>query len=82
MTVIGDFATKQKAFNERLGTAIGGLTDDIAALNKKIGELQRTTGNMTPENEALLDELQAQGEAMATKLEALDALTPPAPPVG
>jgi len=80
MTAISDFAASQAAFNTRMDTAISGLRDDIDALNAKIDELQNTSGGITPEDQMLLDDLQAQGDAMAVKLEALDNLTPPAVP--
>lgn len=80
MSKIGDFANKQKAFHERQDTAIQGLIADVAALNAKIQELQNTPGEITPEDQVLLDDLQARSEAVATKLEALDAQTPPATP--
>jgi hypothetical protein len=81
MTVIGDFAARQREFNDRMDAAISGLTEDIATLNAKILELQTSPGTITPEDQALLDELQARGETISAKLEALNALTPPAPPV-
>jgi hypothetical protein len=81
MTVIGDFAAKQRELNDRMDTASSGLTEDIATLNAKILELQNSPGTVTPEDQALLDELQARGETISAKLEALNALTPPAPPV-
>lgn len=94
MSAIADFAAKQKQFNDRQATAIDGavqslqgLTDDVAALNKKIDELQNSPGSITPEDQALLDDLQSQGdnvaqkaEALATALQALDSQTPPTPP--
>ncbi len=82
MSKISEFAAKQKAHNERIETAVGGLTEDVKTLNDKITELQESSGQVTPEDQALLDELQAQGEALATKLEALDNVTPPAIPPG
>lgn len=81
MTAIADFAAKQRVFNDRMDAAIGGLTEDIAGLNAKILELQNSPGTVTAEDQALLDELQARGETISAKLEALNALTPPAPPV-
>lgn len=82
MSAISDFAARQKAFNDRMDTAVSGLTEDIATMNAKIQELQSTPGAITPEDQALLDDLQQRGEAIAQRLEALDALRPPAPPVG
>ncbi len=94
MSAISDFLAKQKTFNDRQGTAvdevvasISGLTDDVKALNDKITELQNSSGGVTPEDQATIDELQTSGEALATRLEAastaikaLDAQTPPVVP--
>lgn len=80
MSSISDFAAHQSAFNTRLDTAITGLQADVEALNAKIEELQNSPGSITPEDQALLDELTSRGEAITAKLEALDALTPPPPP--
>lgn len=94
MSAIAEFSAKQKEFNQRQATAIDGaveslkgLTDDVAALNKKIEELQNSPGEISPEDQALLDDLQTQGDAAAQKaealaeaLKALDSQTPPAVP--
>ena len=81
MSAISEFAAKQDAFNNRLGAAIDGIVADVASLNAKIEELQNTQGQITPEDQALLDSLQAKGEQLATALEAVDALTPPVVPI-
>lgn len=82
MSKISEFVTSQTNFNTRMAAAISGVASDVAALNEKILELQNTAGQVTPEDQALLDELQLQAEHLTEKLEALDALTPPvAPPV-
>jgi len=81
MSAISDFAAKQTAFNDRLDQSVAGLTQDVRTLNDKITELQNSAGTITPEDQALLDAIQARSETIATKLEALDALTPPPPPV-
>ncbi len=80
MSAVSDFAAKVKAYNDRQDAAITGVSSDIDALNAKIAELQSTQGQITPEDQALLDDIQARGDAIATKLEALDNLTPPPPP--
>jgi len=94
MSAISDFAAKQKAFNDRQGAAIDGavasvtaLTADVQALNDKITELQNSQGGVTPEDQALINDLETQGDAVATRLEgvasalaALDAQTPPVVP--
>ena len=80
MSAISDFAAKQNAFNDRQDAAVEGLTTDVNALKAEIQKLQNSPGTITPEDQASLDSLQARAEGIATKLEALDALTPPTPP--
>lgn len=94
MSAVSDFVQKQKAFNDRqsaaidtVATATAGLAGDIEALNKKIEELQNSPGDITPEDQALLDELTTLGEGLAAKAEAaaaaakaLDDANPPTPP--
>lgn len=80
MSALSEFATKQKAFNGRLSTALDGLAMDIGALNKKIDALQNSAGEVTAEDQALIDDLATQGEDLAAKFEALNLQTPPAPP--
>lgn len=94
MSAISDFAAKQKVFNDRQSTAIdglvisaAGLTSDVAALNAKIAELQNSNGGVTAEDQALIDALEVQGDALVAKLEtvtnalsALDVQTPPVVP--
>lgn len=90
------FVVDQTAFNQRQATAIdsivaseAGLTGDVAELNRIITELQNSAGEVTPEDQALIDQLvaaseaaTAKAEAVAAALKALDEQTPPAvPPV-
>ena len=82
MSAISDFAAKQKAFNDRTGAAIDGIVSDIQALNDKIQELQNSAGTVTPEDQALIDDLVAKGDALAQRAEALDNMNPPSPPAG
>lgn len=81
MSAISDFATKQNAFNDRMDAAVTGLQGDVKTLNDKITALQNSPGTVTPEDQKLLDDIQARSSAIADKLDALDALTPPTPPV-
>jgi len=78
---IADFAAKQTAFNDRQDAAVAGLTSDVASLNDQILALQNSPGAITAADQALLDGIQTRSETIATKLEALDALTPPVVPV-
>ncbi len=80
MSAISDFAAKQNEFNTRQGKAIDGLVVDLEALNKKIDELQNTPGTITPQDQALLDDIQAKSSALADRLDQLDAQTPPVVP--
>jgi len=80
MSKISEFGEVQKAFNVRLATAIDGVTADIQVLNDLIVQLQNTAGEVTPEDQAILDELTAAAAAAVARAEALDALTPPAVP--
>lgn len=82
MSAISDFAARQSAFNDRIDAAITGLQGDVKFLQDTIDKLQNTPGTITPEDQALLDQIDQRADAVATKLEALDALTPPAPPAG
>jgi oligoendopeptidase F len=81
MSAISDFKAKQDAHNDKIDAAVTGLQGDIKTLNDKIDALQTSAGQITPEDQALLDDIDARGQAIADKLEALDALTPPTPPV-
>lgn len=81
MSAISDFATAQTEHNARMDSALSGINDDITALNAKITELQNSPGAITAADQVLLDDLQAQAEALATRIEATDAITPPAVPV-
>ena len=80
MSAISEFASKQNAFNDRIDSAVTGLQGDIEALNALIKALQDSAGTVTPEDQALLDQIQSRSETITGKLEALDALTPPTPP--
>ena len=94
MSAIADFAAKQQAFNDRQSAAVdsivssqAGIVGDIANLNEQIVALQNSVGGVTPEDQALIDSLQASGEALTAKVEAqaaaladLDSQTPPKPP--
>lgn len=97
MAKISDFLTKQEAFNAEQETAIdevvaavGGVSGDVAELNRIIKELQESSGGVTPEDQARIDALETKGAALGAKLKgasdalkALDEQTPPpVPPPG
>ncbi len=76
MSAISDFAAKQAEFQKRIDAAVADLQGDIQSLNDKITALQNTQGQITPEDQALLDQIQATSSQVADKLDALDAITP------
>ena len=82
MSAISEFSNRQTNFNQRLDAAIKGIAGDVEALKAKILELQNTPGVITPEDQALLDEMESRTATITAKLEALDALTPPVVPAG
>jgi len=79
---VAEYAAIQNAYNDRIDKAIDGLVADNKTLNDLITKLQSTQGQITVEDQALLDQIEARSSAIATKLEALDAQTenPPEPP--
>ena len=82
MSAISDFAAAQNAFNDAMDASIAGLQGDIKALDDLIAQLQASAGQISAEDQALLDALQVRSKAMVDKLAALDALTPPVVPAG
>lgn len=80
MAEFQDFVTQQTAFNASLTTALTDIGTDIQSLNDKIAALTTAPGSLTPEQQAALDALIAEGSALATKADALNALTPPTLP--
>ena len=80
MSAISEFSARVTAHNERIDAAVTGLQGDVDALKKKIEELQNSPGAITPEDQALLDGIEARASGVADKLAALDALTPPTAP--
>lgn len=77
MSKISEFAAAQGAFNDRMDVAVAGLAGDVKHLNDLIEELQGTPGEISPEDQALLDQIQVRAQEIVAKLEALDALTAP-----
>jgi hypothetical protein len=80
MSAISEFAARQQAFNDRQGVAIDGLVADVHSQRDLIIALQNSTGGITPEDQALLDQIDARSATITAKMEALDAETPPTPP--
>lgn len=81
MSGISEFAAKQNAFNDRIDTAVSEVKMDVEYLQATIEKLQNNPGPISSDDQKLLDDLQARTEGVVNKLEALDAMTPPPPPV-
>lgn len=81
MSAISDFAERVKAHDEQIDAAIEGIAADVVALNEKVAELQASVGTVTPEDQLLLDAIEARGAELAAKLKGLDDVTPPVAPV-
>jgi len=75
-----EYGAKVTAFLDRQDTAITGVSGDVDFLVAEIKRLNDNPPGWTPEDQAILDGLAARAEAAATKLDALDALTPPPVP--
>ena len=80
MSIISDFTTKLNVFFDRQDKAVSDLQGDVDNLTKQIAALQASAGTVTPEDQALLDGIQARASSVSDKLDALDALTPPVTP--
>lgn len=83
MSKISEFANVVAGAFDTIQASVEGLTVDIKSLNDKITELQNSSGVISPEDQALLDQIQGEAQALATSLAKLDdqTATPPAPPV-
>ncbi len=79
MTAVSDFAAKLATFTDRQDAAIADLRADVQNLNDQIAALNNSAGQITPEDQALLDGIVAKASSVSDKLDALDQLTPPKP---
>ncbi len=82
MSKISEFSDAVNASFNDINKGIDGLAGDIKTLNDKITELQNTPGPLSPEDQALLDAIQATAVSAASRVKALDDLTPPVAPPG
>ena len=80
MSVISEFADRQNTFNDRQEAAIAAVVADVQGLTELITALQASAGQVTPEDQAFLDQIESRASAITAKLDALDAMTPPVVP--
>lgn len=77
---IADFAAKLSTYQDAVDKATTDIATELAALNTQIAALQNSAGAISPADQALLDGIEARAQAAASKLAALDTLTPPPVP--
>ena len=81
MSAIATYAEKVNASFDKIATAVTGIADDVTFLKEEIAKLQNTNGPISPEDQAILDGLEARTATLTTNLETLNAATsrPPTP---
>lgn len=68
---IQDFAAQQKERDDAIQAGLTSIADGVKALDAKIIELNNTPGPITPEDQALLDELAARSSALVAQVNAV-----------
>jgi hypothetical protein len=76
MSTIKDYATRQNERLDKIDASLTGITDDVKVMQEMIENLQNNPGPISPEDQQLLDALEARGDALAAKLADLDAAHP------
>lgn len=79
-SAIAAFVTAMNGFFTRQDAAMADLQGDMDNLNAQIKAMQDSQGVISAEDQALLDGIQTKASSISDKLDALDALTPPASP--
>lgn len=80
MATVQDFVAQSTVFFDRMDTAVTDLQGDVDNLTKQIADLKANAGGLSPTDQAALDAVSTRVSGIADKLDALDALTPPAAP--
>lgn len=80
MSAISEFAARVQAHQDKIDAAISDVAGDVADLKSLVEQLQGTSGQITPEDQGLLDQIETKAGAAASKLEALAAEHPPVEP--
>ena len=81
MASIQEFAGRVDAAFDALHTSVAGIETDVTWLKDEIVRLNNTPGPISPEDQALLDAIEARATALVTRVQTLDAATetPPTP---
>ncbi len=70
------FATAEAATLTSLATALTNVTSGVVALDALITQLQNSSGYISAPDQALLDQIQTQSQALVTQVNAINT-TPP-----
>jgi len=82
MSQLSDYAGRVSTHLDKIDAAHSGLSEDVAFLKAEITRIQNSAGTVTPEDQAILNAMEARISAMSDRVAALDALTPPPVPAG
>lgn len=74
------YADATTQYQDAQDVAITEVGTEIKALNDLITQLQNSPGQITPADQALLDQLQQRGQGLTQKIQALEQIAPPPPP--
>lgn len=80
MSAIGDFAASVQQSFDAISTDLDTITAGITSLDALITQLQNSPGSITPQDQALLDQIQTNVKALKEKADAVN-VAPPVPPV-
>lgn len=75
-SAIQTFAAAEEAKLTSLASAITNLGTGITALDALITQLQNSAGTITPEDQALLDQIQAHSQALVDQATAISTTAP------
>lgn len=79
MSAITDFAAKEQVDIDALNAKLDSLATGVTGLDDAIKQLQSTVTGLTPEEQAALDAVVTQSDALVAKANAIDT-TVPVPP--
>lgn len=80
MSAYTQYLNDQKTFNDSVDKALTDISTLISQQNALIKQLQNSPGQVTSDDQALIDQLEANGANLVQKANALDTLNPPTPP--
>lgn len=77
MSKISEYGDAVRGYFTDLNASLTGLTSDVAEMKALIEKLQNSPGEISPEDQKTLDELQALAKGAAATAKELDERTPP-----